>query len=375
MAINLPKNHVVFVLLLRRIMTQIANSSMLRIVAKAIAIVHVIFHILFLCPYAWLRTDFDRDCFVYYVAAKHVSQGHTVYTHVPNDGPSITPHTYLYPPQLAIVLSPLANIPYITFARGWFVICEICFWAFAALLGAITTKRFAVMPTILWGLVLACTPGVYADLVGENIDPIIWMLAALAIYTGKRSAIFAILTQIKPYFGFCLPYLALRERNLVGLVTPLIIGFTLVFVFSGPQELLRWRQDAGGTIMQGTWHHYNISLSFTVIRLLHALNEIPRYGPLPVWAIRFLIIVNAVGDLLAFLWVRRLQTDEICIVLPLAAMLLSPLCWEGYLPIGYILVALYTRKFIPSSYSEHITQPIASLQCDNNESVLQVDRH
>jgi hypothetical protein len=326
------------------------------------AIIHVIFHVLFVCPYAWRRIDFDHDSFVYYVAAKHVSQGHTPYTHVVNDGPNITPHTYLYPPQLAIVLSPFSNLSYTKFARGWFVMSEISFWVFAALLGAITAKRFSIRRTIGWALVLACTPGVYADLVGENIDPIIWMLAALAIYTGKRSAIFAILTQIKPYFGFCLPYLAIRERRIMALAAPLIVGFALVFLYSGPQELLRWRRDAGGIIMQGAWHHYNISLSFAVIRLFHALGEIPRRGPLPGWATGFLIIVNAVGDLLAFLWVRRLQTDEICIILPLVAMLLSPLCWEGYLPIGYILVALYLRKYVSMSEIDNVKRTAGSVQ-------------
>jgi len=105
--------------------------------------------------------------------------------------------------------------------------------------------------------------------------------------------------------------------------------------------------------MQGAWDHYNISLSFAVIRLFRYLGQVPGHGPLPGWASSFLFLVNIVGDVLVFLWGRRLRTNQLCIALPLAVVLLSPLCWEVYMVIGHILVALSLRVFHDLDRSEN----------------------
>jgi hypothetical protein len=325
-------------------------------------------------PQNFARTDHYRDMAIYYLAASRMRDHISIY-HVmsPSYGPQEMPQWYVYPPHLAAALM-VFNGHYQAFSYFWYAFLIACYFSFAALLARLSFGRIGFESTLLWTLVLAATPAVagpnfmglppsaiYGLMSTGNIDPLLWTLYAAAMVvilphvstdtsatTSDRQwtiaqVFLALMTLFKPYAA--LPWLVMAMRRGVRTAIP---GMILVIVLTvatlavgGARQFTDWLTQAVPLVAQGTFHPINWSISFLVLRLLHGLGWWHYVsGPLPAGPTLFLTLAAIGGPIIAAGIYRRHSVRAQATAVFLASMLFSPLCWQTYLLLAYVPLAM-----------------------------------
>jgi hypothetical protein len=171
---------------------------------------------------------------------------------------------------------------------------------------------------------------------------------SLAFLGRSRSILFAIVGQIKPFALWPLALTVLRDRKQLPPATLTIAaGLALGIAACGLDAYYSWWLTARNILCQGTFDPANISLPFAGLRVLHGLGVWHySHGPLP-WGPRlFLSIMGVLGPMLViYLCRKKLPYDKLCALSLVAAAFFSPLCWNSYPTVAYILVALFIRDY------------------------------
>jgi hypothetical protein len=313
-------------------------AQLLRWLGVAVGIVHLVAQLYVFIPIHWARTDTHRDVAVYYDAAQAVRTHAALYQLHPQWVPRDIPIGHLYPPIFAVAIAPLGLVSFVTFARIWYGLLLVAFWAFATLLARLATRRWSVMDPIIVGGLLAATTLVYPTLSMGNVEPILWLGAALVVvWAPCQGLLLGIMTCIKLHPGWALAAAVghdKRQAYLAGSIIAFLLALTIVFVGIWPFRI--WATQIAPGLSQGGAGDHNGSISFGLLRLLHQFGWISFEAPLPFWAKAWLA-----GWTLAVMGTTWRLTHNRSPQLHVASLLAAgwcsgALCWSTY----YVMVAL-----------------------------------
>ncbi len=295
------------------------------------------------------------DAQILWEHAKVIAAGEPPYSPWPDFGPhymtEAAPYPIgrtPYPPFLTVALVPLLPIGDLAFYRGWFVVLVASLAVYAATLCKLATGAINLRGTCAAVAALAFYPGTWAPFNTGNVDPVLFASFGIALaYPSARGSGFMAPALVKLY-GIWPLALAVKlegRRVLLGGVVTLGLGVLMSSLILGPVEFLeaslswfRWLLPTAG---QGTWHRWNVSLSFGVLRLLEAAGAWEYVeGPLPLPAKLFLTIMGAAAPIATMLLTKTLVPRLRYALVICAAVLFSPLCWIGYTPLLYAPAAI-----------------------------------
>lgn len=322
------------------------------IALRATALIHLAVQLLVFLPRHWQREDTQRDVNYIYTAAHRVHTGQPLYRPWPEYGPHVhttmgPPYTFdrhPYPPFLATFLAPLAELPFTTFARLWYLPLLAAFWVYAWSLARLSLHRVDAWTVLIAGQVLTLFPGTYRALSLGQIDPILWALFGVALAVpALRGFGFATSAAVKLYAGWPLLFAIRREGKQVllpafavfvvcYLVAGLTLGFDILFV---------WARTMLPVVSQGTFNADNVSISFAGLRLAREFGWEYVPGPLPGAARLYLTTVGIAAPLLTGWFTRKRSANVQYAFVGCAAILFAPLCWSSYLPLLLVAVAAW----------------------------------
>ncbi len=295
------------------------------------------------------------DAEIIWEHSKLIAAGEPLYSPWPDFGPhymtEAAPYPVgrtPYPPFLTVALKPLLPIGDLAFYKAWFFLLCISFWVYAVTLGKLAAGRISLRGTLGAASLLAFYPGTWAPFNTGNIDPVLWAMLGLGFaYPRVRGAGFMAHALIKLYgiWPFILGVRLEGRRVLLQGAAVLGVGVLVSSVILGPlaflQASLDWFRWLLPTAGQGTWHHWNVSLSFAGLRVTEALG-LWEYieGPLPSIARLYLTIMGIAAPLATMLLSRGLKPRLRYSLVTCAAVLFSPLCWIGYTPLLYSPAAI-----------------------------------
>lgn len=328
-------------------------ARLIQLIALLSGIVNIWYQILFWIPSNWHRIDHDRDMAIYYEAAMRMHSGQPVYHTLTNvDGPWRTPQWYLYPPYLAASLTPFCG-HYTLFCHVWYSLLIAAYWTFAYFLARVSVGRPSLTGTVVWGLVIALTPGAYRDMSLGNVDAMLWALFAGAMFLGGNQTLLMLMSLVKPYA--IVPWLvyAVRRgkmRSTGSSVLLLAVATAAAIAVGGMGAFETWVTRATPLVGQGTFDPANWSLSFLPLRVAHGLH-LWRYhdGPLGRWPRAYLTLMSIAGPAAAVYFTRRMSADARAVTLFLVTMLFAPLCWGMYLIYAYVPIAVLLRDATSST--------------------------
>lgn len=336
------------------------ESQLIRKVIWVAAIINVILHFGWWLPFQWHRTDMNRDLVLYYTAVKQVLHHAPLYIADPHYGPHIYPFVYIYPPQFAVVISPLGLLSYQNFCHVWLLFLDLCFWGYAATLSKLSTGKWSLKYTLIWGYIALMTPDGYHDISTGQVDSLLWLIMGLALTTRLGTLLLALAAQIKPYAIYPLLALIYRRSRRVWIAAGLLFvaGIGLAIAASGPSSLIDWVRDVGPVTSQGTFKAQNVSIPFAVLRLLKWLG-IWHYhnGPLSMGPRLWLAGAGVIFPILTVYLCRKMDIRLLAAVSWFAALIFSPLCWIDYLPVSHLILALLLRPLIEKRVSARTESP------------------
>ena len=290
-------------------------------------------------------------------------QRHVVplYREMPGFGPDVAgaPPAPGYPVDNAAWLPPLASLvsllppsSLVTFQRFWFVAITLAYWAYAALLGRLAGGRWTAEGFFVWHGALVLVPGSLLFLVTYNVDPLLWVLFGAALtFPAFRGTGLVLQTAVKPYAVWALAVAAFKDGRRV-VVQGLCGGTAAVVVCvlaMGPVRLVEvcveWFRVIPPALAQGGFIATNWSLSFLPLRVARWAGWWTyEGGPLgPGWRL-WLAAASLMGPLVAWRLTRRWDARLHVSAVMLAALLFSPLCWQGYLAVSLVPVAVLVRR-------------------------------
>ncbi|BDI32805.1 hypothetical protein CCAX7_48560 [Capsulimonas corticalis] len=323
------------------------NSSRLRSLVTVLAALHVVYQAFFFIPAHWNRSDSLRDTPAFYLAAQNSVNHHTLYRARPGYGPDkmMSGPYFLYLPQFAVLEAPLGRLSPMAFSRVWYGLILAAFWIFAASLARIAFGRFSLDGTLVWGLIVGATPGVYFAISTANADPMMWALVGMAIATNRRGIFFALAAQLKLYTLLPLTLAVWKEGRRVAIPASilLVIGFAAGIGYCGVQSYWQWAHWVLPMIRQGTFFPGDISLSLGCLRLARHLGWNYVSGPLPPGPRLFLSVLGVLGPVCVSYLARKQEPLKLYCYSTIASVLFSPYCWSFYIPICYPLIALFIR--------------------------------
>lgn len=332
------------------------RSPMLRTALIAAAWFIAAGQLLYWLPSVLIRADDELDMTIYYRAFQAVLAGHSPYV----DAAATTvalPASYFYPPQFAVLLAPLGLLPFVVYARLWYLITCAALWAFAYALAKIAQGRPTIHGVVAWAAAIWIFPGVYYTMSIGQCDIVVAAGIALAVASGLRSPAMALAANIKPYALLPVAIAAWRSRSLspraLWRSRPLSRAlWPAALWLPGLPYLKPWVTIALANVSQGTFLPSNVSLPFAVLRILRA-SGVWRYqsGALPFGPHLFLSICGLIGPAVALYRLRRLETRRLCVAAVLAVALFAPLCWSNYLVSVYTLLAIVLgdRRLVASA--------------------------
>jgi hypothetical protein len=251
-------------------------------------------------------------------------------------------------PAAIVALTPVRSID--TFAATWIVVLVLAVWSFSSVVAVLAHGRWTVSRFLWWnGLVFLVPYSHYAFQIG-NIDPVLWLLFALAIALPARvgSGALVLSAAVKPFAAWPLAFFLIRTRETwLAAILAAVAVVTVCVAAIGPLELVRhardWLAYVPAAMGQGTFHHQNFSLSFGVLRVAYALGWWD-YQPGPIvdtWARMWLasaqLAAPVAAGLLTLRWDRRFHLSAVI----LAALLFNPLCWAYYLTVALVPFAVW----------------------------------
>ena len=281
------------------------------------------------------RADDEIDMTIYYHAFRAVLHGHSPYIRIPGYGPDTSPDTYLYPPQFAILLSPLGHFSIPVYARMWFCVLLAAFWMFAYSLARISQVRTTLNGVICWAAALWVFPNInYIMSVGQ-CDIVMGAAVASATAAGANRYWLLIASNIKPYAIFPALVVSLSERSIVWKET-----WPLSLWLVGLPYISDWIRDALSVIGQGTFYYENVSVPFSVLRLLRSLG-IWHYahGPLSAGPRMYLACSAVVGPVVTSMICRKMNSRRLIAISAISTVVFAPICWKHYLVLCYPLLA------------------------------------
>jgi hypothetical protein len=297
--------------------------------------------------------------------AERIRAGQPLYRPLPGYGPHVmaartdggepypiasgaTPHLPLA--AAVVALTPLESLE--EFKAAWIVALLLATWGFVSILVILAHSQWTFVRFLWWNSITFVTPAYLAFRLG-NPDPLLWLLfvGALAVPARFGSAGLILAAAIKPFAVWPLAFSLVRGRETwKAAVVSAAVVVALCLAAMGPADLVRsardWLAYVPGVMGQGTFNQYNVSLSFGVLRVAYELGWWD-YQPGPIveaWPRIWLAFAQVTAPLLAgvltYRWDRRLHLSTVM----LAALLFSPLCWNYYLTLALVPLALWIRQ-------------------------------
>jgi hypothetical protein len=293
---------------------------------------------------AWIHPNPGFDMHLYWKAGHEALNGGPRYHHYENFGPKLMPGYFFYSPVFAAAVSPISRLPYVWFARIWYIIlsCAFCVYVWSILRLAFkraspTTMIVALAAFLLFG------PKAFKALGVGQADILIWALFGLALTTKGASAWLTPALFIKPHSLLPLAVLCRRggKRAILAAFAVGTVGMLLGMLVCGPGSFREWLSNIA-PLSQGTFYWMNYSPSMGVLRLLR-WTGVWEYssGPLPTAARIYLASVALIGPLLTAWLTRHRSARFQTACVGAAAVLCSPLCWAYYLNILFLPAAVW----------------------------------
>lgn len=305
---------------------------------RSLMLANLALHLGYLLPLCLRRHFQMADVDVYALAAEHVVAGRQLYPLFPT-GDAPTPDggflPFLYPPSFAAALAPLGYLPHQTTVRLLYLVTFVAFWAYALCLARLATGRWALWPTLGAGLILTIFPGSYFSLVSGQVEPLLWLIFALALLTPARGALLAASCLVKPFAVWPLALAAWREpRRVVWQATVVVVaGLVLGGFVAGWGSYAQWLSYTPHRMYRVVFFHDNISLSLLPLRLL-------GWQSLPDWGRAFLMAMYLLGPA-AVAWLTRRRPLAVQYAwVGAAAILFAPFSRDYYLPLLLAPLAL-----------------------------------
>jgi len=289
--------------------------------------------------FVWLplharRPETNLDFPRYFEAAVHVAKGEPLYEECARYRVGEPPACYVYPPPLAVALSPLvgAGVDWPTFQILWYAAIVVAFWVYAFAL-----VRLAGLPATASRVLTAATliqlvPGTTVTMSFGNVDFMIWALCALALGGGRWRPLLGVAAALKVYPGWIvLTSLARRERDIlaVAVAVALVAASVAVVGVAGFRE---W-STALSVLASGPRWRSNVSIPLALVRLVGYEGD----------ARGVLVAVQLVGVPTVALALRRKTRPLREAAILVASIVLAPVCWWYYAPILLIPAAAWWR--------------------------------
>lgn len=306
-------------------------------------LIHIAGQLLITVPAILQRTDQTRDLIVYYNAAVRLRDGIDVYQPWPEYGIQMTPFRFFYSPPFLLLVRPLAELEFKTFAHVWTLMLLVPFWTYAFCLSRLATGKWDWKATLIFGLLMNMVFRGSASLALGQFEPFMWMLFGLALTTRNRAGWLALATLIKIHPVWALA-LTLGQggkhewRNSALFAIPVLVAsFWLV----GLHNWAMWWPSAQPVASQGTFNADNWSLSFFGLRLLNWAGWLQASGTLPAWAKSYLSVCAVVGPLSVMWLTRKYSPDMRVALVACAGVIFAPLCWTLYFPLFLLPIAVW----------------------------------
>jgi hypothetical protein len=281
---------------------------MLRRVLAACGAVLLLAHLLYWLPNHASRDTSGLDVPGYYEAAGRVVHRAPLY-----DGAVEAFYSgrapYIYPPPLAVALSPLARLSASTFQAMWYALVLVGFWCYAAGLVRLFGARVGVANVLGAGFLLQFAPGIAMSMSLGNADAIVWAMCAWSLRGGGALAGFA--GALKVFPGWSLLAKSKRDVAIGVAVAAATCAATLTVV--PLSDWSAWVKLMTAIGAGGMAWHTNISLP--------ALLGVHGLAPM-------LALVAIAIPLRS-----RLSPELGGAVLLVLALWLSPICWWHYAPV------------------------------------------
>ncbi len=292
-------------------------------------------------PTLWARTDLDRDLIVYMGAALRLRDGANVYQPWPGYGVEMTPFRFFYSPPFLLMVRPLAELDFLTFARVWTCSLLAPFWIYAFCLSRLATGKWNWKAALVFGMAIEFLRG-YAAIALGQFEPWMWMLFGLALTTKNRAGWLALATLVKihPIWSLCLAISQDRRawKSALGFALPVLLASVWLV---GPHNWSMWWPSTSPVASQGTFNADNWSLSFFGLRVLNWAGLLKASGTLPSWAKAYLSGCALAGPLCVMFAARRTSKELRLALVACAGVLFAPLCWTLYFPLFLLPLAVW----------------------------------
>ena len=261
------------------------------------------------------------------------------------------------PPFAALMMEPLALLPWQTAYRVWQLLCALMMLAtlyFALRLSQDGPPSMLVM-AVAFAVAFCFFPFKDAMTLG-NIDVVLVLLWVLGVFLLRRGQIipsafcFALGTAIKVSPVYALPLLVMRRQW--RWLASYLVASTALLVFSiwrlGWMNHVVWAGQVAPALSGGIKFFYNRSLPGFILALgdpQRLLTPLPGSAG-PLWFAKALSVVGFSAFLL-WCWKQRRGPQGLLfevILLPLIVLLVSPMTWLQYYVLAVLpLTYLWTR--------------------------------
>lgn len=312
-------------------------------VIVGLGLFHAFYLFRHMVPEIWSRTDRNRDVVVYFDAATRLKNGLAVYQPWPNYGVQLTPFRFFYTPPFLLLVRPLAELPFVWFARVWLLLMLGAMWVYSFCLSKLATGRWDWKAALVFGMVIDLGLHGWITIALGQAEPIMWLLFGLALTTRNRAGWLALATLVKVHPLWSLG-LALHDGRKAAWKSALLFALPVIaasFWLAGTHNWARWWPSAQPVASQGTFNTDNWSLPFAGLRLAHALGALPARGTLPLGARLYLSACAVAGPLGAMVLARKLSPNLRLSLVACAAILCAPLCWSLYMPLLLLPLAVW----------------------------------
>jgi len=241
---------------------------------------------------------------------------------------------FLYSPICLVLFYPFALLPFVIAGQIWAIVSIICFsFGCWLLLKMYKTERNYVLVCIAGILVFNFFP-VKFTLGAGQINNVVFLLIAAALYTGKKKkvflsgALFGLSLLLKYYPLFIILYLLVKKKwqMLFGLCVTIVVLFSVSFLFFTPVTIFYFFHHVLFSISTSPKNdYYNQALSGFLLR---------DFGQLTNSQFTVLNIVLSVVFLIVSLWIivkrpKSNQNLEISIFVILS-LLLNTFSWQHH---------------------------------------------
>ena len=341
----------------------LAQSSLLRLAACFLGVCLVVFQVSALIPLVWSKAWVMRDLQCYLTAAQNLVAHRSIYDAPRVYYPDLVPRWYLYPPQLALIMAPLAHASYVTVFRVWYVAEFLCYWTYAAMLARIVMGRWVLDKTLMAGVALWLTPFMGTIIVAENIDTFLWVLYGLGFLLPARGVFWSLIAQFKPFTVPALLVACFAEGRRVWLPAGIMMatGYGMALALCGPHEFRTWITLTPSIVGQGTTWESNLSPVFALARLAAVSGHLDFSRPLSPDVRHLFTAVQALAIGAAIFKTRRMPVEYRYAIVTAATLLSSPICWANYVPMLLMVPALYLRD-ARSRATDDVLEPHAGLK-------------